>query len=133
MSVTGRCSCSAVKFTVSGPLRDVAYCHCSECRRWHGGTGHWTNAPRETVTFQAEAGLKWVPTPNGKSKRGFCKECGSSLFYDDGRPKLSICAGALDMPTGLKSLAHIYWASRADYEATPNDGLPLHDEWAKKS
>lgn len=132
MSVTGRCSCRAVTFTVDGPLRAVAICHCSECRRWHGHAGAWTNAPRETITFQEQRGLAWFPTPKGTSKRGFCKECGSSLFYDDGRPKLSICAGALDSPTGLQTGMHLYWGSKGDYEPALNDGLPAHDEYPKK-
>ncbi|MGE0653811.1 MAG: GFA family protein, partial [Alphaproteobacteria bacterium] len=48
---------------------------------------------------------------------------GSSMFWDkDGRGFLAIAAGALDQPTGLATVGHIFTADRGDYyEIT--DGL----------
>lgn len=57
-------------------------------------------------------------------RRGFCAECGSSVLWDeDDEPKMSICPGTLDQPTGLVSKAHIFLGSKGDYYAVPDDGL----------
>jgi hypothetical protein len=62
-------------------------------------------------------------------RRGFCGECGSSLFWDEaGDPKMAICAGTLDSPTGLNPKAHIYLGSKGDYYDVPDDGLLRRDE-----
>jgi hypothetical protein len=116
--VTGRCLCGAVRFEVDGPLRDVSVCHCVECRRWHGGPGSYTSAPRDALRLDDESVLRWIDSPesNTHARRGFCGECGSSLFWDaPGRKTISIAAGALDPPTGLKTVKHIYIEDASDY------------------
>ena len=48
--------------------------------------------------------------------RGFCSECGASLFWSaQDRVSISVAAGTLDQPTGLHTVAHIFTAERADY------------------
>jgi len=60
-------------------------------------------------------------------RRGFCAECGSSLFWDaPGRETISIAAGALDEPTSLRLLGHVYVSQAGDYYELPDDGLPRH-------
>jgi hypothetical protein len=49
-------------------------------------------------------------------RRGFCSECGSSLFFEeDGGERVSIAAGTLDKPHGLKIGAHIFASEAGDY------------------
>jgi hypothetical protein len=127
---TGRCLCGAVRYEVHGPLRDVLLCHCAECRRWSGHYFAATSARREDVVLLESGALRWIPSPESESdaRRGFCGECGSSLFWDaPGRDTISIAAGSLDEPTGLESLAHVYAGQAGDYYALPDDGLPRHD------
>jgi hypothetical protein len=45
------------------------------------------------------------------------------LWDEDDEPKMSICPGTLDQPTGLVSKAHIFLGSKGDYYAVPDDGL----------
>jgi hypothetical protein len=114
----GRCLCGAVRYEVSAPLRDVVVCHCVECRRWHGGPTGYSAAPRDAVRITGEERLRWVDSPesNSRARRGFCSECGSSLFWDaPDRETISIAAGSLDEPTGLKTVAQIYAHSAGDY------------------
>ena len=67
---------------------------------------------------------------NPKVRRGFCRECGSSLLWDeDGDARIAICAGTFDAPTGLQSKAHIYVASKGDYYPLADDGLLRLDEF----
>jgi hypothetical protein len=122
MSVTGRCECGDVRFTVSGPLRDVMNCHCGQCRRFHGHVGAYTNAARTDLSFAEARGLRWYQS-SSFARRGFCGACGSSLFWERiGGDIISIAAGCLDPPTGLRTVGHIFVAHRGDYyEIT--DGL----------
>lgn len=121
---TGGCLCRAVRYRVTGPLRDVEICHCSRCRRTHGHVGAYTEAPLSALTLTAERGLRWY-IADGR-ERGFCGECGASLLWRrSGADRISIAAGTLDAPTGLRSAFHIFTDSRGDYyEIT--DELPQY-------
>ncbi|MBW1866112.1 MAG: GFA family protein, partial [Deltaproteobacteria bacterium] len=76
-------------------------------------------------------GLKWFrsvtdETPN--VHRGFCQECGASLFWDPrGSDHIYVSAGTLDAPTGLKTVGHVWTSQVGDYyEIT--DNLPAFEE-----
>jgi hypothetical protein len=59
--------------------------------------------------------------------RGFCAECGSSVLFDEAPlPKMCICAGTLDEPSGTREKAHIYVGSKGDYYEIA-DGLAKYD------
>jgi hypothetical protein len=124
-SFPGGCLCGAVRYVAHGPLRDVLVCHCVECRRWHGGAGSYTAVARADLELVSETGLRWRPSPasDARAERGFCAECGSSLFWRaPERPTVSVAAGTLDGPTGLRTIGHIYDDQRADWEHV--DDLP---------
>jgi hypothetical protein len=126
---TGGCLCGAVRYEVRGPLRDVLICHCDECRRWHGHVSASTASQRQDLVLLEEGGLSWVQSPasDANARRGFCRECGSSLFWDaPGRETISIAAGTLDGPTGLKVESHWFVSQAGDYYELPADGLPRH-------
>ena len=118
MTASGRCLCGAVRYEVDEPLRDVILCHCAECRRWHGHVCAATAVPAGALRLVSERGLRWIDSPesNTHARRGFCGECGSSLFWDaPDRDTISIAAGTLDEPSGLKTIAQIYTADAGDY------------------
>ena len=126
---TGRCLCGAVRYEVRGPLRDVLICHCEECRRWHGHVSASTAARREDLVLVESGGLRWIDSPrsDAHARRGFCAECGSSLFWDPPeRDSISIAAGTLDGPTRLRTAAHWFVSQAADYYELPDDGLPRY-------
>jgi hypothetical protein len=127
---TGGCLCGAVRFEVRGPLRDVLLCHCIECRRWTGHVFAATAARRDDLHLLADGSLRWLQSPASESdaRRGFCAECGSSLFWDaPRRGTISIAAGSLDEPTGLRLLGHVYVSQAGDYYQLPEDGLARHE------
>jgi hypothetical protein len=124
---SGRCLCGSVSYEVHGPLRDVLLCHCVECRRWSGHVFAATAARREDLVLLESAALRWAVSPESESdaRRGFCGECGSSLFWDaPARATISIAAGTLDEPTGLQVRGHVYVSQAGDYYELPADGLP---------
>ncbi len=129
---SGGCYCGAVRYQASGPLTAVTYCHCSKCRRWHGHFGAYTAVDREEFRLTEARGLKWH-TVSPTVKRGFCVECGSSVLFDETpSPKMSICAGTLDAPTGIREKAHIYAASKGDYYEISGD-LLKYDTFPRRS
>lgn len=132
---SGRCLCGAVRYEVRGPLRDVLLCHCDECRRWSGHAFAATAARREDLVVLESAGLRWVESPESESdaRRGFCGDCGSSLFWEaPARDTVSIAAGTLDEPTGLHVCGHVYVSQVADYYELPEDGLPRWERLASE-
>jgi hypothetical protein len=119
----GGCLCGAVRFEVRGDLAPVEICHCGQCRRFHGHVGAYTGAKRGALVFRKSAGLRWYDSSD-KARRGFCGICGSSLFYEGhAGTGVAIAAGAIDAPTGLATVRHIFVASKGDYYDIA-DGLP---------
>ena len=112
LSVTGGCLCAEVSFRVTGPLRPVVACHCSQCRRSSGHHLAATAAPRAAVEIEGE--VRWFQSSE-RARRGFCPICGSNLFWDGGGDQLSIFAGSLDAPSGLVLDRHIHCEDKGDY------------------
>jgi len=114
--VRGRCLCGAVQFHLDGKeLSEVTLCHCGMCRRWHGHIGAYTDVRRSALIFDPQSDLSWWPS-SSFARRGFCRKCGSSLFWDaPGRDTISIAAGTLEQPTGLKTSLQIFTEDRGDY------------------
>lgn len=122
----GRCLCGAVTFQVSGTLRDIVNCHCHRCRRWTGHHMAATSAAVADIALDGRDQLEWY-RPDEHAAYGFCRQCGSSLFWQAASTpeRWSICAGTLDPPTGLVT-TQAWWVSEAsDYHVRPD--LPEHD------
>jgi len=74
-----------------------------------------------------DRGLKWYRASD-HARRGFCAECGSTLFWQsDGADRIAIAAGSLDGKTGLVTAAHIFVADKGDYYQL-DDSLPQYDQ-----
>jgi hypothetical protein len=111
----GGCQCRGVRYEVRGNLRDVIACHCVQCRRTSGHFVAATACRRGSFTVVKSDTLKWYVAVPGY-RRGFCGECGSSLFFEEvGGERISIAAGSLDEPQGLKIAAHIFVSEAGDY------------------
>jgi hypothetical protein len=125
----GSCLCGAVTIEVAGDLPGAEACHCTFCRRWSGHVGVSVEVPRSRVTIDGEEHLGWYHSSE-KARRGFCRICGTSLFFDPlDREKhdwTGILMGAFDTPTGTRLSHHIFVAEKGDYyEIT--DGLPQNE------
>ncbi len=122
ITATGGCLCQAVRFEVYGPLRDVIACHCTQCRRTSGHFVAATATQPENLVITEKGELSWYQ-PQKLYKRGFCKTCGSSLFFEpESGDRISIAAGALDSTAGLKLAAHIFVEEAGDYYEISDQG-----------
>ena len=118
--IFGQCLCGAVRYEISGSLSDPHACHCSQCRRQSGHHTVTTHLKRTDFLLTEERGLKWYRSSK-TAERGFCAECGSSLFWDDGGDEVYISAGSLNQPTGLTLAKHIFVDEKADYYEIGDD------------
>ncbi len=89
----GRCLCGSVEVTAKTMGNEVGACHCGMCRRWTGGPFLAVECGTD-VTFSGEEHVT-VFDSSAWAERGFCKKCGTHLFY---RIKES---GQYIMPAGL--------------------------------
>ncbi len=111
----GGCLCGGVRYEVRGEPRQVVACHCGQCQKSHGNYAAYTRVPLEGFTLTAQEGLKWYRSSE-TARRGFCRHCGSSLFWellDVG--DISVAAGSIDPPSGLVTIRHIFTADKGDY------------------
>lgn len=117
----GGCLCGAVRYAVRGALRPVVNCHCRQCQKSHGHYAAYSAVDRDALEITEPRGLRWYRSSE-LARRGFCGECGSSLFWDrDGAGHVAVAAGTLDRPTGLSTVRHIFVADKGDYYELTDD------------
>lgn len=120
---SGSCLCGAVRFEVAVPLNAPDACHCSQCRKQSGHFWVSTDVPRASVRIEGEEQLTWYHASE-KVRRGFCRTCGSFLFWDPiHRDFLGVAMGAFDTPTETSIRVHIYVGNKGDYYDI-GDGVP---------
>lgn len=92
-SNNGHCLCGKVKVHASSKQKSVGACHCDICRRWAGGPFMAVDCGTD-MAFEGEESIG-VYDSSEWAQRGFCKNCGTHLFY---RLKQS---GQYLMPPGI--------------------------------
>ena len=126
--IFGGCLCGSVKFKIKGKLRGIIYCHCGQCLRTHGHFSAYTAVEKNNLEIVKDEGLKWFLSSK-KSRRGFCKECGASIFFERfSLDKISISAGMLESTEGVKSTEHIFFDDRPSYYEI-DDNLPKYSQY----
>ena len=78
---TGGCQCGAVRYRAEGTLDDPHICHCRMCPK---AAGNYflplANIARED--FRIVRGQPAWYRSSDLVRRGFCRDCGTPLFYD---------------------------------------------------
>ena len=109
------CLCGGIKIKVKGKLRHIINCHCSQCMKTHGNYAAYTACPENNITFIKKRTLKWYNSSK-IAKRGFCSNCGASMFYKlFNSNNISIAAGMLNNPTKLKTHFNIFTKKKLDF------------------
>ena len=130
MAITGSCLCGGVQYEISGGLSDLAYCHCSMCRRSLGaafgafarvveGNFRWLSGEDIIVAYESSPGVRLC----------FCGKSGSHLGAMGDSGKLSwVALGSVTGDPGVRPEAHIFTGSKAPWHKI-TDNLPQFDEW----
>ena len=115
---TGGCQCGAVRYALYAEPTNPHVCHCRMCQK---AVGNY---------FSASAGVPlndfaWVKGTPGVFKssevaeRGFCRDCGTPLFYRAaGKDRISVSLGSLDDPSRVVPLKQFGIESRLPFMAT---------------
>lgn len=113
--IHGHCLCGGVAFDLAeaGP---ISACHCRMCQRWTGSVFIDMMVEDDQIEFQREDTLAWYKSSDW-AQRGFCVNCGSSLFY---RMKhegahWAVLVGSLDLPDGHTIDEEIFVDEKPDY------------------
>lgn len=121
MSAThrGSCLCGAVHFEVDGAFERFYLCHCAYCRK-DTGSAHAANLFSSTAQLRWLAGQDQVSSfdlPGTRHSKSFCSVCGSALpKLQMGGALLAVPAGSLDSALAQRPEAHLFVASRADWD-----------------
>jgi len=127
----GGCLCGVVRFEIHGPIRNIVYCHCSQCRKVQG-SAFATNGIVNTDDFHVTCGStelgKYEENP-GQAKY-FCCHCASPILSkNEACPgQVRVRLGTIETDIKERPVAHIYVSSKANWETIPDDGLPRYNE-----
>ena len=117
---TGGCQCGAVRFKVTQPLGRSVLCHCRMCQKATGNV---------FAPLVLAEGVEFDGTParfasSEVAFRGFCRECGTPLFYEGRTGQgLNLMVGALDDPSIAPAVFHCGTESMVSWLAV-NVDLP---------
>jgi hypothetical protein len=101
---TGGCQCGQVRYRVEGTLDDPHICHCRMCQK---AAGNYF-LPLANIARQDFSITRGQPAWFRSSdlvRRGFCRNCGTPLFYDmPDASFLNIALGSLDDPDDVQPI-----------------------------
>lgn len=124
----GGCHCGRLRYRIAAPLRDIAHCHCTICRRTTGGiVTTWLTVP--LASFHWLRGSAAAYASATRCLRYFCAHCGChlALFTSLSPDSLDITVASLDQPELAPAERHIWTGSRLPWLHL-DEGLPEEDE-----
>ncbi len=122
---TARCLCGNITLEATGPAQYTEYCHCKWCQKSSGSAFMlWAVFDKDNV--RVTSGELSYFQSSEKLKRGFCKNCGSSMsIHFDGN--FDITLGVMDNPEPFRISRHIWNKSRIR-QVCIIDELPRFEE-----
>jgi len=128
MSINGSCLCGHCGYeTASEPL-NVRACHCQNCQRATGAPFYArVLVPLDEVDMSGPIG--WYHS-SPEVRRGFCKDCGTTLFSE--RASLNavgLSIGSIHEPGRFRPTMHI-WTRNKQPWVEIEQGIPRYEEGA---
>ena len=128
--LTGSCLCGDIAFEIDGTVDMMGHCHCSMCRKFHGGAfaTHGTASPDQ---FRWVRGAERISKYHSSSEgyRLFCPRCGSAVpMCGEDQPFALVPMGNVDEDPGTRPSLHWFTGSMAPWHSII-DGLPQHAAW----
>ena len=121
--VNGSCLCGEIKFRADLPSKWCAHCHCSLCRKAHGaGYVTWVGfAATQVSIIDEDQKLVWYESSPG-AQRGFCQQCGSTLFFRSERwaGELHIVLANIDDDIDRQPQANVYFDNHVNWMPIDN-------------
>ena len=126
-TLRGSCLCGAIAYTIRGPFRLVARCHCSMCQK-ASGAEFATNASADRAGFELLRGADRVKAHESSPGefREFCGDCGSPLWKRKASDPdtVRIRLGNLDDPFTDPIQVRVFTENKQAHSPIPDDGVP---------
>ena len=128
---SGSCLCKTVQFEIHGSIRNIIYCHCSECRKAQG-SAFATNGIVDADKFKIVKGedqLSGYANSTTQTKY-FCRNCGSPIMSKNAQypDQVRIRLGTIESDITERPEAHIFVSSKANWDSI-HDDLPQFDTY----
>lgn len=115
----GSCLCQEIQFEITGDFENFFLCHCKYCQK-DTGSAHSANLFSSSAKInwiKGEGKIKTFNLPSTRHTKSFCLECSSALPSLQMEGKLLVVpAGSLNTELNKKPDAHIFYASKANWE-----------------
>lgn len=130
---SGSCFCNKITFKVWDFDPKFTICHCTECQTWTGSLyasitvndGNYKIQGAENITWHKQGTI---------AERGFCKHCGSNIFWRllnrdvIQNQFLDFAIGMLAQPENLTAKKHIFCKSKLSFYDLPNNQAIQHPQ-----
>jgi hypothetical protein len=81
VEASGGCQCGAVRFRVTAMMDNAHICHCRMCQKAVGSPfAALAAAPRDALEWTRGHPARFASSD--QVTRGFCRDCGTPLYYD---------------------------------------------------
>ena len=117
----GSCLCGEIRYKITGDIKNIVCCHCSECRKAQG-SAFATNGVVAETDFKILSGepllTRYEPSP-GYAKL-FCSRCGSPIISKSEQKTgvVRVRIGTIESDIAERPMAHIFVGSKANWEET---------------
>ena len=110
-SISGSCLCKLIKFKIYNECRKVVLCHCTMCQKSNAEFSAYTKVKMDNFSLVKKKTLKWFKSSKN-FERGFCTNCGSSLFFKkiNNKKEISVSSGSLNK--NIPIIGHIYYKNK---------------------
>jgi hypothetical protein len=98
IQASGGCQCGAVRYRAEAFTDTSHICHCRMCQKAVGNFfAALVGVPKDALSWTRGAPARFMSSSH--VARGFCKECGTPLFYEYlASDDLAVTTGSLDEP-----------------------------------
>ncbi len=112
----GGCFCGRIRYRIGGPVKAVANCHCTMCRRTSGAPFvSWLVVDKSRFTFTGEMPARLDSSDHGQ--RYFCDHCGTPVTceLDEHANLVDVTLCSLDEPSAFTPDMEVYGDTRLDW------------------
>ena len=99
----GSCLCGGIAYRAEGPVNGASHCYCAMCQKQHGAAaGSYANVPTAGFVIERGADLLTEYASSDHGRRGFCRVCGSTLFWrsTETPDRIAVTLGTLEPEYG---------------------------------
>lgn len=125
-TISGGCLCGACRYETDAKPINVRVCHCRLCQQAIGAPFNArVLVSLDGLTMSGPVG--WHHS-SGVLRRGFCKQCGTTMFSERAEKKIiGLTMGSLDAPDRFAPTDHIWTSSKQSWLTLPDD-VPIYSE-----